>query len=357
MRIHGGQSNWSNSATWNKQNQTPTPTPGGATQGQGRWGKDGSQGDTYQPSFDVAGQANAGSNGRPQWGGNHGHGDHSWGSKSNTPGPGPTPSSDDSSSDDVPPVTTTTASGSSSSSGASSSSGGSSSSGTSSASGGKVTLFGGSKSGENNIDFANNSGKDMYVYAQKGLQPGEKDPGGTVFKIPAGGKVTVNALENNGLRFQKYTDQLTADQKAQLDKNGVANGITAPAKTGTLYETNYVPDKHLSYDDISPLDGANIPMSMSGNGGRTVNFTQAQIDGAPSHNADGTVPGLGPDASSTGNAAANPALRDYYNKTSLRADGTRDFYYNSSVGGDADKANVSYTGAGAGKVRTTVSLG
>jgi len=350
MRIHGGQSNWSNSATWNKQNQTPAPAPGGATQDQGRWGKGSGKGDSYTPSFDVAGQANAGANGRPQWGGNHGHGNHSWGSKSSAPSPGPTPASSESSTDEV---TLTPTPGSSSSSSA----GDNSSSGSSSASGGKVTVFGGSQSGENNIDFANNSGKDMYVYAQKGLQPGEKDPGGTVFKIPAGGKVTVNALENNGLRFQKFTDQLTADQKEQLDKNGVAHGITAPAKTGTLYETNYIPDKHLSYDDISPLDGANIPMSMSGNGGRTVNFTQAQIDGAPSHNADGTVPGLGPDASSTGNAAANPALRDYYNKTSLRADGTRDFYYNSSVGGDADKANVSYTGAGAGKVRTTVSLG
>jgi len=348
MRIHGGQSNWSNSATWNKQNQTPAPSAGGESGRHGRWGKGGDQGDSYTPSFDVAGQANAGGNGRPHWGGNHRHGSHSWGSNRNNPGP--TPGGGDSIPDSTKP--TPTPGGSSSSS-----TGDNSSSGTSSASGGKVTLFGGSQSGENNIDFANNSGEDMYVYAQKGLQPGEKDPGGTVFKIPAGGKVTVNALENNGLRFQKYTDQLSADQKAQLDQNGVVNGITAPAKTGTLYETNYVPDKHLSYDDISPLDGANIPMSMSGNGGRTVHFTQAEIDGAPSHNPDGTVPGLGPDASSTGNAAANPALRDYYAKTSLRADGTRDFYYNSSVGGDADKANVSYTGAGAGKVRTTVSLG
>jgi len=222
---------------------------------------------------------------------------------------------------------------------------------------GKVTLFGGSPSGENNIAFANNSDQAMLIYAQKGLKPGEKDPGGTVFKIPAHSKVIVDAPDNNGLRFQKYSEKLNAAQQAELNQTGTVSGIIAPAKTGTLYETNYDPSKQLSWDDISPLDGANIPMTMSGHGGRTVHFTQAQIDGAPVHNEDGTIPGLGPDASSTGNAAANPALRDYYAKTSLQADGTRDFYYNSSVGGDADKANVSYRGAGVGKVRTTVSLG
>jgi hypothetical protein len=228
----------------------------------------------------------------------------------------------------------------------------SNSAGFSSASGNKVTLFGGSASGENNVNFTNKTGKDMYVYAQKGLQPGEKDPGGTVFKVPAGGTVTVSSPDNNGLRYQKLPD----GQVPQMDANGVATGITAPAQTGTLYESNYDPSKHLSWDDVSPLDGANSAMTMSGNGGRTVHFTQADMDGAPVHNADGTVPGLGPSASSTDNAAGDPALRDYYNKTSLRSDGTRDFYYNSSVGGDADKANVSYTGA-AGQVRTTVELG
>jgi len=231
------------------------------------------------------------------------------------------------------------------------------SSDSSSASKGTITLFGGSQCGENNIAFANDTDKPMMIYAQKGLKPGEKDPGGTVFSIPAHSKMIVNAPDDNGLRFQKFTEKLSTDQKAQLQKDGMVKGITAPAKTGTLYETNYVADKHLSYDDISPLDGANIPMTMSGHGGRTVKFTQDIIDGAPTHNDDGTIPGLGPDASSTGNAATDPALRDYYKKTSLKADGTRDFYYNSSVGGDADKANVSYKGAGVGKVRTTVNLG
>ena len=342
MRIHGGQSGWSNSATWNNkradnQGQTPAPPSGGAW-GNGRWGKENSQADSYTPSFDVAGQANAGANGRPKWGrGGHGNGDSGAGAQGENSNPAstnnrPTPTN---------PAPTP---------------GGNTPPGGSYASGGKVTLFGGSQSGENNIDFANKSGEDMYVYAQKGLQPGEKDPGGTVIKIPAGGKVTINALENNGLRFQKYSDKLTPEQQAELDKNGTVSGITAPAKVGTLYETNYVPERHLSYDDISPLDGADVPMTMSGDGGRTVQFTQAQIDGAPVHNPDGTVPGLGPDATSTGNAAANPALRDYYDKMSKRPDGTRDFYFNSSAAGEADKANVSYTGS-AGKVRTTVEWG
>jgi hypothetical protein len=255
----------------------------------------------------------------------------------------------------------------SSSSGASSSSGSSASSAPTSAapssgsssstsSAGKVTLFGGSQSGENNIDFANNTDKDMLVYCQKNLDAGEQDPGGSVFKIPAHSKMTISAPDNKGLRFQKYGDALPSDKQAELDKNGTVSGVTAPAKTGTLYESNYDPSKHLSWDDISPLDGANIPMSMSGTGGRTVHFTQQIIDGAPGKNADGTIPGLGPDVTSAGNDAANPALRDYYAKTSLSADGTRAFYFNSSAGGEADKANVSYTGS-AGKVRTTVELG
>jgi hypothetical protein len=196
----------------------------------------------------------------------------------------------------------------------------------------------------------------MYIIVQKGLQPGEKDPGGSVFKVPAHGKVTVSAPDDNGLRYQEYTDPLTDDQKSQMNNNGVLTGITIPGKTGTLYESNYVSAKHLSYDDISPLDGANIPMSMSGTGGRTVHFTQSIIDGAPDKNPDGTLPGIGPDPTSTGDSAKIPDLKDYYKKTSLQADGSRDFYYNSSVGGDADKANVSYTGA-VGQVRTTVTLG
>ena len=355
MRIHGGQSGVSNSGSWNNKSvDNQTQTPAAPAQG-GVWGKGGgsdsrNQGDSYTASYDVAGQASAHANGRPQWGGGRGQNGSTTGSQgggsnnpppsNNTPTPtppNPAPPAGNSGPTPSPPT------------------GGNTPPGGSTASGGQVSLFGGSQSGENNIDFTNKSGADMYVYAQKNLEPGETG-GGTVIKIPAGGKVTVNAVENKGLRFQKYSDTLTPEQLAELDKNGTVNGVTAPAKVGTLYETNYDPSKHLSWDDISPLDGADVPMTMSGNGGRTVQFTQAQIDGAPVHNPDGTVPGLGPDATSTGNAAGNPALRDYYAKISKKSDGTRDFYFNSSAAGEADKANVSYTGA-SGQVRTTVEWG
>ena len=227
----------------------------------------------------------------------------------------------------------------------------SSSAGFSSASGNKVTLFGGSQSGENNINFTNKTDKDMYVYGQEGSNS-------ALFKIPPRGVVTVSAPDNNGMRFQDFKEPLTPDQEAQLNQKGVIEGVTAPAQTGTLYETNYVSDKHLSFDDLSPLDGANVPMSMEGNGGRTVHFTQADMDGAPaaSHNADGSVKGLGPSVSPTDNNAADPALRDWYQSQSLKSDGTRDYYFNSSDSGEADKANVGYTGA-VGKIRTTVEIG
>jgi len=184
------------------------------------------------------------------------------------------------------------------------------------------------------------------------------DPQGTLFKIPAGGSVTCSIAENQGTRFQKYDLDIPADQKATLDSGGTVEGVTAPGAghIGTLYETNYVTKDHMSYEDISPLDGANAAMTVSGTGGRTLSFTQQDMDGAPSHNPDGTVPGLGPDASTGGNAASNPALRDYYEKISLASDGTRRFYFNSSVGGEADKATVTYKGS-PGQVRTTVTIG
>jgi hypothetical protein len=219
-----------------------------------------------------------------------------------------------------------------------------------------IRLFGGSQSNENNLNFANASDADMLVYAQKGLQPGEADPGGTVFRIPKGTTVSVSATDNSGLRFQVFTGALTAAQQAQLDQGGTVSGITAPAQTNTLYETNYVSNMHLSFDDISPLDGAKTPIKVEGQGGRTVNFSQAIIDGAPQHNADGSIPGIGPSANPKTNDAQNPALRDYYQRTSLQPDGTRAFYFNSSVAGEADKANVSYTGA-VGATRVTVTFG
>jgi hypothetical protein len=184
------------------------------------------------------------------------------------------------------------------------------------------------------------------------------DPQGTLFKIPAGGSVTCSIAENQGTRFQKYDLDIPADQKAKLDSGGTVEGVTAPGAghIGTLYETNYVTKEHASYEDLSPLDGANAAMTVSGTGGRTLSFTEEDMAGAPSHNPDGTVPGLGPDASTSGNAASNPALRDYYEKISKDADGTRRFYFNSSVGGEADKATVQYKGS-PGQVRTTVTIG
>jgi len=230
----------------------------------------------------------------------------------------------------------------------------------SSVQGNQIKLFGGSQSGENNIKMNNKTSKDKYVLVQKNLDPGEKDPGATVFKIPAGKDVNVNAVDDKGLRFQEIdpTTQMTPQQKSQVDSKGTVDGVTVPPteKTNTLYETNYVSAKHLSYDDISPLDGAKTPLRMSGNGGRTEEISQEVLANAPGRTADGHVPGVGPDASSTGNAAKNPELRDYYAKTSQNGNGTRKFYYNSSVGGDADQANVSYTGK-QGMVRTSVDLG
>lgn len=224
-------------------------------------------------------------------------------------------------------------------------------------SGSKIELFGGSQSGENNIDFSNPGDDDMLVYVQKNLEKGEADPGGTVFRVPKGSKMTVSAIDNVGLRFQVFNGQLTPEQEAQLAKGGTVSGVAkAPGQTDTLYETNYVAKDHLSYDDISPLDGAKTPMKVEGINGRTMNFSKEVIDGAPVHNPDGSIPGLGPSASPYNNDALLPALRDYYARMSLRPDGTRDFYYNSSDSGGADKAMVSYTGS-PGTSRTTVTLG
>ncbi|MCE3234587.1 MAG: hypothetical protein K0Q50_767 [Vampirovibrio sp.] len=221
---------------------------------------------------------------------------------------------------------------------------------------GTVKIFGGSQSNENNLQFTNSKGTDLYVIAERNLEKGEADPGGTVFKIPAGSSITVSAMDSMGLRFQVYNGQLTPEQQAQLAKGGTVDGVPRPAQTDVLYETHYNPATHLSHDDISPLDGAKTPMRVSGNGGRTVAFTQEIINGAPVHNPDGSIPGLGPSTSPFNNQAAIPALRDYYARTSLRPDGTRDFYYNSSDSGSADNANVTYTGV-LGEIRTVIELG
>lgn len=221
---------------------------------------------------------------------------------------------------------------------------------------GAVKVFGGSQSNENNIDFANASGADMLVIAERNLNPGEKDPGGTVFRVPAGKSISVSAADSVGLRFQVFNGQLTPEQQAQLAQGGTVDGIVRPTQTDVLYETHYNPQNHTSHDDISPLDGARTPMRLSGQGGRSVAFTQEIINGAPVRNPDGSIPGLGPSVSPTDNNAGNPVLRDYYNRMSLRPDGTRDFYYNSSDSGAADKANVSYSGT-PGTTRTVVTLG
>lgn len=220
----------------------------------------------------------------------------------------------------------------------------------------QVQVFGGSQSGENNIDLANAGSGEMLIYAKKNLAKGEADPGGTVLRIPPNGKITVSALDNVGMSFQVYSGQLTPEQQAKLAQGGVVTGVPAPPQTDVLYETNYVPGTHQSFDDISPLDGAKTPMKLEGNGGRTVAITQAIIDGAPIHNPDGSIPGLGPSDSPNNNNARLPELRDYYMRTSLMPDGTRAFYYNSSDSGGADTANVSYFGA-QGKTRTTVTFG
>jgi len=82
MHIHGSQSGWSNSATWNKpaDNTSSTSPPSNGSWSKDYWRNKANQGDSYQPSFDIAGRASRGDNGRPNWGNPEGP---SWNSQGN----------------------------------------------------------------------------------------------------------------------------------------------------------------------------------------------------------------------------------------------------------------------------------